>query len=106
MPAKLRKHDEFLLAAYDALGDVSLNYDVKVGFSLLPSKRRGIFDIRLRAMRAVPNDKLREVASYTISYPNAAQQELTAALFAAVNKLDHLLAERERNDLEGPAAGQ
>lgn len=104
MPAKLRKYDDYLLAAYDALGDLSLTYDVKVGFSLLPSKRRGVFDIRLRAMRSIPNDKLREVASYTISYPNVNQQELTAALFAAVNKLDHLLAERERNDLEGGAA--
>lgn len=99
MPAKLKKYDDYLLAAYDALGDVSLSYNVKVGFSLLPTARRGIFCVKLRALHAIPNGGMREAASYSIEYPNANQQELSAALFAAVNKLDHLLAAREREEL-------
>lgn len=106
MPAKLKRYDDYLLAAYDALGDVSLTYNVKVGFSLLPTERRGVFNIRLRALRAVPNGGLREVASYQIAYPNVDQRELTAALFAAVNKFEHLLSTKELEELNERAVGQ
>lgn len=100
MPSKHQKYDGFLLPAYDLLGDICLTHNVQVGFLFYPTKRRGIFSIELRAARSVPNGKPKIVAKYTVEHPTAFIQELSAALFNACNKLDHMLAEQAAQELK------
>lgn len=81
----------FLTAAYDQLGDLTYYHSVCTSVRMLPTKRRGVFKIEVSAYRQVPNSLFKRVASYSIEYPNAAEMNFGAQLFAAVNQLDRLL---------------
>lgn len=96
---RLKRLDDFLLAAYDQLGDVCLTHNVKVAIDMVSTTRRGVFTVRLRAYRAVPNGGLSKVATYAREYPNSEATEFTAFLFGAVNKLDRMLCDRASEDL-------
>lgn len=83
----------FLIAAYDQLGDVSFTHAVSVGFSIAPTGRRGVFVVRTRAVRSLPNTGLRVVAEVCAEFPNSQNGSWTAFLWAQVNRLDRELTE-------------
>ncbi len=93
--AKVTPDSGFLIAAYDSLGDMSVNYGVHVGYSITPAVRRGVFKLRLRAFRAQNGDKMPQVASYETEFPTAAIGSFTAALFQCAVKLEHILEVRQ-----------
>lgn len=73
------------------LGDVCLNHSVAVDYRLSPDAQRGVFKVRLRALRAVPNEGVRRVAQYEMRFPNSTVGGLGAALFRCANQLDRIL---------------
>lgn len=106
MTSKARKMSEeegFLRAAWDVLGDVCLTWGVQVGYNVLPTTRRGVFLLRLRAFRPVPNSRPRQVASWAQEFPCAQTQTLGGAFFRAANQLDRLMGDQDRLSLSGEA---
>jgi len=95
--SRSKGRDDFLLATWDALGDVTYNYNVKIAIDLIPTERRGVFRIRVRAFRPKPNAGYERLAVYERLYPTSEISELSAGLFSAANKLDHMLAEIDRD---------
>ena len=93
----------FLRAAWDTLGDICLNYAVQVGYSVLPTTRRGVFLIRVRAFRAVPNGASVQAASWSQEFPNAQTQSFGGAFFRAANQLDRLLGEQQAQEKRAQA---
>jgi len=89
--AKATRDAGFLVAAYDGLGDISVNYSVHVGYSITPTVRRGVFKIRLRAFRTQNGDKMPQVAAYETEFPTSQVEDFTAALFQCTVKLEHIL---------------
>lgn len=97
---KRAPQDEFLLAAYDQLGDTSAMHGVQMGFSFLPTKRRGVFKVVLRALVTVPGEPSRQIAKYEIEYPNASVESLPAQLYQATIKIEHLVSQYVSNQVE------
>ena len=88
----------FLRAAWDTLGDVCLTFGVQVGYSVLPTTRRGVFLLRINAFRPVPNGKAHKAASWAQDFPCAQTQSFAGAFFRAANQLDRLLCEQEAQE--------
>jgi hypothetical protein len=81
----------FLLAAYDLLGDISIEHSVSVGYQITPTVRRGVYKVRLSALRAVNGAKLVKDASYEREFPTAEIENLGAALFQAAVQIERIL---------------
>lgn len=101
MPASKKPTSDaaFLQAAYDQLGDITLSHNVQVGIVLAPTNRRGVFEIRCRAIRVVPNSKPIQVASTTAEFPTSQNSSWCAAIWAQVNRLEHAVDEYSENGL-------
>ena len=84
----------FIVAAWDQMGDISYYYNVALAIRLLPTKRRGVFAVECAAFRQAQGGKMSRVAKYACEWPNATYQDLTAALWGAVNQVDRLLLEQ------------
>ena len=95
----------FLIAAYDQLGDVTLTHGVQVGFSIAPTGRRGVFCVRARAVRNIPDIGRRVVCEVSGEFPNSSNGSWTAFLWAQVNRLDHALAEQASDAEKAVQAG-
>jgi hypothetical protein len=97
---KVNTHEEedFLRAAWDMLGDVSVNHQVHVGYSFSPTVQRGVFKLRVSAYRATPQEKMCKLASYEMEFPNSTVGTLGACLFRCVNQLDHLLTDKLKSE--------
>lgn len=92
-PKKQGTTDEDLVrAAYDMIGDSSVTHNVLIGYKVMPTQRRGVFEIQIAAFRDIPNRGARRVARYTIEWPNSQNITLAGALFRAANQLDHILS--------------
>lgn len=81
----------FLIAAYDLLGDVSVEHSVSVGYQITPTVRRGVYKMRLSALRTANGSKMVKDASYECEFPTAEVETLAAALFRAAIQLERLL---------------
>ena len=90
---KNRSKNGFTQAAWDQCGDISYYHNVSIAIRLLPTKRRGVFLIEVGAFRQEQGHTMRRVAKYAIEWPNASNDDLGAALWAAVNQVDRLLME-------------
>jgi hypothetical protein len=90
---KERSKNSFTQAAWDQCGDISYYHNVAIAIRLLPTKRRGVFLIEVGAFRQEQGAKMRRVAKYAVEWPNASNDDLGAALWAAVNQVDRLLLE-------------
>lgn len=88
--------EDFLRAAWDLLGDVCLTHSVHIAYDFTPDVQRGVFRVRLRAVRTVPNGRPEKVAEYAMPFPNSTVQGMGAALFRCANQLDHILEAHER----------
>jgi len=92
----------FLLAAYDLLGDISIEHSVHVGYQFTPTVRRGVYKVRLSALRAANGEKMVRAAAYECEFPTSAIQDLGAALFQAAIHLERLLdSQRQVNRAQG-----
>jgi hypothetical protein len=90
---KERGQNGFTQAAWDQCGDISYYHNVAIAIRLLPTKRRGVFLIEVGAFRQEQGHAMRRVAKYALEWPNASNDDLGAALWAAVNQVDRLLLE-------------
>lgn len=81
-----------MLAAWDMLGDMSVEHNIHVGYSISPTVRRGVFKLRLAAYRGANGAKMIKVESYEHEFPTAQVETLGGALFQCAVKLDHALA--------------
>lgn len=90
--------EDFLRAAWDLLGDVCLNHSVHIAYAFTPDVQRGVFRLRLRAVRTIPNSLPKKIAEYEMPFPNTTVQSMGAALFRCANQLDHLLGAYERQE--------
>lgn len=95
----------FLIAAYDQLGDVSLTHSVQVGFSIAPTGRRGVFRVRTRAVRNIPNVGRRVVCEVEAEFPNSSNGSWTAFLWSQVNRLEYELGSEESEAKKAAQAG-
>lgn len=87
------KHEGFLQAAWDQMGDMTYYHTVSLAVRLLPTKRRGVFLLEVSAYRQIPNSGFKRVARYTVEWPHSTEMSFSAQLFAATNQLDKLLME-------------
>lgn len=90
--------DDLLRAAYDMLADIHLTHNVLIGYKMMPTAQRGVFEVQLAAFRDIPNVGTRKVAQYSIRYPNAQNLTLSGAFFRCANQIDHLLTQGETTD--------
>lgn len=90
----------FLLAAYDLLGDVSLEHNVHVGYQITPTVRRGVYKVRLSAMRGANGTKLVKAAAYEREFPTAEVESIGAALFQAAVHIERLLDAQRATERE------
>lgn len=90
---KERGQNSFTQAAWDQCGDISYYHNVSVAIRMLPTKRRGVFLVEVAAFRQEQGGRMRRVAKYANEWPNASNDDLGAALWAAVNQVDRLLLE-------------
>lgn len=81
----------FTQAAWDQCGDISYYHNVAIAIRLLPTKRRGVFLVEVGAFRQEQGRAMRRVAKYALEWPNASNDDLGAAMWAAVNQVDRLL---------------
>lgn len=93
--------EDYLRAAYDMIGDSSVLKNVLIGYKMMPTAQRGVFEIQIAAFRYVPNVGTRKVAQYSLTWPNAQNLTLCGAIFRCANQLDHLLA--EGTEIDTPA---
>ena len=104
-PRKVMSTEEYYLrAAWDMLGDVCLTHAVYVAYGFLPSDQRGVFTLKLRAVRPKPNGSSERVVQYEMPFPSSSVGSLAAALFRCANQLDKLLTDAERFPAGKPAA--
>lgn len=91
---KDRDDINFLQATWDMLADISNDGGLAIDLRLVPTERRGVFLIRLKAYQKGTDGTWAVLESYTCEYPSPTVQELTAAIFRAANKLDAQIADR------------
>lgn len=101
-PLKTSDGEGFLRAAWDLLADMRAEYGVESGFTVRPSKRRGVFVYALRAYTPSDGGESVQRAAYTCEYPTSQVGSLEAFLYRAVLKLDYQL-EQQRRFPEGKA---
>lgn len=95
---KTASDTDLLRAAYDLLGDMSITHNVLIGYKVLPTAQRGVFEIVIAAFRDVPNRGTVRVCRYSLTYPNSQNMDLGGAFFRCANQLDHLLGDRKLED--------
>lgn len=87
--------EDLFRAAYDTIGDLCVTFNVLIGYKVMPSRQRGVFDIIIAAFRDMPNRGTVSVAKYTVAWPNSQNLSLAGAFFRAANQLDHILTSQE-----------
>jgi len=95
---KYKEEDGFLLAAYDLLGDLSVEHNVSVGYQLTPTVRRGKFKIRLVALRGANQAKLVRTAMFEGEFPTAMAETFAGALYRAAVKLADILEQQRASN--------
>lgn len=90
---KTHADGDMLRAAYDSLGDCSITHGVSVGYVLLPTRRRGVFLVRVRASRTTPNGSKEQISQVEREYPSAMVEGLGACLFNLAFQLDQRVGE-------------
>jgi hypothetical protein len=81
----------FLRATWDLEADMRAVYGVESGYTVRPSKRRGVFIFALRAYTPSEGGESVQRAAYTCEYPTAQVASLEACLYRAMLKLDFQL---------------
>lgn len=104
-PLRAGDTEGFLRAFWDAWRDTQIEYDIRIELAMLPTNRKGVFEIQLAAWYHEPAGDARLVASYSYDFPNAMVQTLEASLYAAVVRLERLVEDwaKQMPDLGQPA---
>lgn len=93
--------EDLMRAAYDSIGDGCISHNVLIGYKVMPTERRGVFEIQIAAFRDIPNRGTVKVAKYSVEWPNSQNLDLAGAFFRAANQLDHILTSQGAAEAKG-----
>lgn len=84
----------FIRAFTDEWKDIEVDYTCVINFWVVPSDRKGIVRLSVRAVRALDTPYPDQMALYSCEYPTAAVESFEACIFRSLVQLGRILASR------------
>jgi hypothetical protein len=86
-----RADEEFIRSAWDWAGEAAVEHRAGIRVSLVPSKRRGVWQIRAQAVEMVETRAVGIRVQVETEWPTTNHSTLAGAVLAALMQLDHQL---------------